>query len=177
MRTKYDVIFENLQEKVTNGELTMEDAMKVNDLAYKKYGDVVIEEEAKDPEDLLDDLEDLVKDGKVTLTDDDIKVIKEMIKRADDCDKKISVPTVKMLNFVEDEISGKSKVLESLNDGITIFQQMQHDCKVLETRKEILGPDIIPKHIGFLRKIAISISGFFKRWSVKIISSIVLIVG
>ena len=88
MRTKYDVIFENLQEKVTNGELTMEDAMKVNDLAYKKYGDVVIEEEAKDPEDLLDDLEDLVKDGKVTLTDDDIKVIKEMIKRADDCEKK-----------------------------------------------------------------------------------------
>ena len=84
MRTKYDVIFENLQEKVTNGELTMEDAMKVNDLAYKKYGDVVLEEEAKDPEDLLDDLEDLVKDGKVTLTDDDIKVIKEMIKRADD---------------------------------------------------------------------------------------------
>ena len=62
MRTKYDVIFENLQEKVTNGELTMEDAMKVNDLAYKKYGDVVIEEEAKDPEDLLDDLEDLLDD-------------------------------------------------------------------------------------------------------------------
>ena len=88
MRTKYDVIFENLQEKVTNGELTMEDAMKVNDLAYKKYADVVIEEGAKDPEDLLDELEDLVKDGKVTLTDDDIKVIKEMIKRADNGETK-----------------------------------------------------------------------------------------
>lgn len=88
MRTKYDVIFENLQEKVTNGELTMEDAMKVNDLAYKKYGDIVIEEGTKDPEDLLDELEDLVKDGKVTLTDDDIKVIKEIIKRADDGEKK-----------------------------------------------------------------------------------------
>lgn len=106
------------------------------------------------------------------------KIIDEYDKKLqDDCDKKISVPTTKMLNFVEDEISGKSKILESLNDGITIFQQMQHDCKVLETRKEILGPDVIPKHIGFLRKIAISISGFFKRWSVKIISSIVLIVG
>lgn len=84
MKTKYDVIFENLQEKVSKGELTLEDAMKVNDLAYQKYADVVIEEKANDPEELLDKLEDLVKDGKVTLTDDDIKAIKEMIKRADD---------------------------------------------------------------------------------------------
>lgn len=88
MRTKYDVIFENLQEKVSKGELTLEDAMKVNDLAYEKYSDVIIEEGSKDPEDLLDELEDLVKDGKVTLSDDDIKVIKEMIKRADDGEKK-----------------------------------------------------------------------------------------
>ncbi len=123
-----------------------------------------------------------MKYNRVSEIDSDIAEFNKIIdeydqKLQDDCDKKISISTIKMLNFVEDEISGKSKVLESLNDGITIFQQMQHDCKVLETRKDILGPDVIPKHIGFLRKIAISISGFFKRWSVKIISSIVLIVG
>ena len=37
--TKYDIIFESLQEKVNSGELTVEDAEILNDVAYEKYGD------------------------------------------------------------------------------------------------------------------------------------------
>ena len=37
--TKYDIIFESLQEKVNSGELTVEDAQVLNDVAYEKYGD------------------------------------------------------------------------------------------------------------------------------------------
>lgn len=94
-----------------------------------------------------------------------------------DCDKKVTVPIDKMIRFVEDEISGKSHVLTSLDDGITIFKHMRNDCELLETRKDILGPDIIPKHVGFIRRIANSICAFFKRWAVKIITTIVFIVG
>lgn len=35
--TKYDIIFEALQERVNSGELTLEDANIINDLAYEKY--------------------------------------------------------------------------------------------------------------------------------------------
>ncbi len=87
--TKYDVIHENLQEKINNGELTLEDAQKVDNLAYEKYSDVeFVEEKADDQADLVDELEDLVKDGKVTLTDDDVKYIKDIIARADTSDTK-----------------------------------------------------------------------------------------
>lgn len=91
--------------------------------------------------------------------------------------KTVVVPITKMINFVEDEVSGRSKVMDSLNDAITILQQMNKDCELLEKRKDILGPDIIPKHVGFLKRIATGICGFFKYWAVKIITTIVFIVG
>lgn len=37
--TKYDIIFESLQEKVNSGVLTLEDAEILNDVAYEKYSD------------------------------------------------------------------------------------------------------------------------------------------
>ena len=43
---KYDIIFESLQEKVLSGELTMEDAEILNDVAYEKYGQDETEYEA-----------------------------------------------------------------------------------------------------------------------------------
>ena len=114
--------------------------------------------------------------------DDDISSFNTIMERykkdLEDASKKmITVPLTKMLDFVEDEVSGRSKVMDTLNDAITILQQMDKDCELIEKRKDILGPDIIPKHVGFLRKIAYSISGFFKRWAVKIITTIVFIVG
>ena len=92
-------------------------------------------------------------------------------------EKMITVPISKMIDFVEDEINGRGRVMNTLNDAITLLEQMNKDCELIEKRTEILGPDIIPKHVGFLRKIAYSISGFFKRWAVKIITTIVFIIG
>lgn len=37
--TKYEIIFESLQEKVNTGELTLEDAEILNDVAYEKYAE------------------------------------------------------------------------------------------------------------------------------------------
>ena len=37
--TKYDIIFEELQYKVNSGELAVEDAQILNDLAYEKYSE------------------------------------------------------------------------------------------------------------------------------------------
>lgn len=35
--SKYDIIFEALQERVNSGELTIDEANKINDIAYEKY--------------------------------------------------------------------------------------------------------------------------------------------
>ena len=91
--------------------------------------------------------------------------------------KMITVPISKMLDFVEDEVNGRSRVMDTLNDAITLLEQMNKDCELIEKRTDILGPDVIPKHVGFLRQIAYSISGFFKRWAVKIITTVVFIIG
>lgn len=89
----------------------------------------------------------------------------------------IVVPIDKMINFVEDEISNRSKVMDSLNDCITLMEQMRDDVDLIETRYDILGVDIVPKHISFLKKIGTSISSFIKKWVVKFITKVVFIVG
>ena len=89
--------------------------------------------------------------------------------------KTVIVPITRMISFIESEISGQSKVLNSLNDAIALLQQMSKDCELIEKRRDILGPDILTKHVGFMRKIAYSITGFFRKWVVKFISTVVFI--
>lgn len=89
--------------------------------------------------------------------------------------KKKKVSTLKLITFVEDEISGRSKVIDSLNDSITIIDNMKREVNNLEARKAILGPDVIPKHIGLFRRISQKITSFFRNWAAKIISRIVFL--
>ena len=37
--TKYEIMYEALQDKVNSGELTVEDAKILNDIAYEKFGE------------------------------------------------------------------------------------------------------------------------------------------
>jgi translation initiation factor 2B subunit (eIF-2B alpha/beta/delta family) len=79
MINKYEAIHESLQEKVNTGELTLEDAEKVDTLAYEKYADVYLKE-AKDDVKLAKNLADAIDDGKVVLTDDNRKCIEDLLK-------------------------------------------------------------------------------------------------
>lgn len=92
-------------------------------------------------------------------------------------EKKIDVPIEKMITFIEDEISGKGKIITSLNDTVALLQQMQKDCDLLEKKKAIYGPDLIPRHVGVLRKVTVKTTKFIKKWSVKIISTAVVLVA
>ena len=89
--------------------------------------------------------------------------------------KTVVVPISRMINFIESEINGRSKVLNTLNEAIALLQQMSKDCELIEKRRDILGPDILTKHVGFIRRIAYNITGFFKKWVVKFISTVVFI--
>lgn len=89
--------------------------------------------------------------------------------------KKRKVPRKMMIEFIENEISGRSSILDCMSDAISAIEQMSSDVDSLEKRKDLLGPDVIPKHIGFLRKISMKISSMFRKWVSKIVSTIVFI--
>ena len=59
--TMYEKIFEKLQERINSGELTLEDANRLNDYAYNKY--VVEAEESSNDEELVNSLLQKVEDG------------------------------------------------------------------------------------------------------------------
>lgn len=90
MTSKYDVIVEALQEKIDRGEISLENAEKVNTLAFEKYCGSVVEESSDDNKDLelIDELRALIEEGKVKLSKDDVKCIKKLIKDADSDDDK-----------------------------------------------------------------------------------------
>lgn len=57
----YEKIFEKLQERVETGELTMEDAERLNERAYEKY--VIEKEEGSKDENLVNSLLEKVQNG------------------------------------------------------------------------------------------------------------------
>jgi DNA repair ATPase RecN len=89
--------------------------------------------------------------------------------------KKITVSIEKALDFVEDEIRGKSEILTSLNDSIHDFAEIEQIANELRTKMNVLGADVIPKHVGFIQKMVNAISGFLRKWTVKFIMGVVFI--
>lgn len=82
---KYNAIFESLQEKVNNEELTCEQAEELNVAAYNKY---VVESKKDDISDMLEELADAVEDGKVTIPKELVDQLKELLPTKEDEDSK-----------------------------------------------------------------------------------------
>lgn len=90
-------------------------------------------------------------------------------------EKKIVINSKAMLDFVDDELSGRGSVIKTLNNSITLLQQMEKECDRLILKADVMGSDIIQKRVGLLKRVGNSISAATKKWSVKIISSMVFI--
>lgn len=87
-------------------------------------------------------------------------------------DKKIRVNTLKALDFVENELKGKSEVLSTLNESMELFEQMYRQAKMLETKINILGQDIVPKHVNLLMQVANGISAFVRKHATRFIMGV-----
>lgn len=66
---------------------------------------------------------------------------------------KIEMPIDKVLEFCQDELYGKSRILKSINDTETKIYLMKVDAENLEKRKEIMGDQILVRRFGLLRGI------------------------
>ena len=79
--TKYDIIFDELQVKVESGELTLEDAQILNEMAFEKFGDDETEYE---------EVTEAYYDGHIKRNENDMNVIKKHFeKEIKDIDKEI----------------------------------------------------------------------------------------
>lgn len=121
-----------------------------------------------------------VKYTKTWQIEDDLDAFNKLIENCNKeleeiSDKKITVPTSKALAFVEDELRGKSEILSSLNDAIKDFAEIEQMAEELKTRMDILGAEVIPKHVGFIQRMVNTIGGFIRKWTVKFIMGIVFI--
>lgn len=110
----------------------------------------------------------------------DISLFNRTIDSYDDklekiADKKVKCSIDSLMKFYEDELTGRGHVFNSMNDAITLVNQIKVECVKVVAKKAIVGPDILPKHIGFIRKIILSITKFIKKWVTKIIVGSIVI--
>lgn len=119
-----------------------------------------------------------VKYTKTWQIEDDLKAFNELLDTCNNelekaSEKKVTISIMKALDFVEDEIRGKSEIFKSLNDSLRDFAEIQQNADQLKTKMDILGADVIPKHVGFIQKMINGICGFVRKWTVRIIMKIV----
>ena len=83
--------------------------------------------------------------------------------------KKVKYKVDKAIRFVEGEINGTSKVTMTLTEAMEEFNAMKLAAENLELRRNVLGKDIIPKHVGIIKRLANRISSFVRKHVVKFI--------
>ena len=93
------------------------------------------------------------------------------IKKIEDTSVTVKIDTA--IQWIEDEVSGKGTTIQSINDAIETIDYLHMECVNIAKRKDILGPSVIPKHIGFIRKIIMSINKAIHRLVGKFIGGVV----
>lgn len=89
--------------------------------------------------------------------------------------KKIKVRIDDMLKLVGNEIDGESDVIKTIINTEAEIKEMQTCAESLRLRRDILGEDIIPKHVGFLKRLINRMTSFVKRHVVKFITAVVFV--
>lgn len=105
-------------------------------------------------------------------------IIEEYSNIMDDAsEKKINVKISKALEFVEDELRGKGEVLSTLNDSMKLFQDMNREAQMLESKLNSLGSDVIPKQANLLIRISNAINAFVKKHVTRFVMGVTFLFG
>ena len=90
-------------------------------------------------------------------------------------EKTIIVPVDKVIRFYEDETTGNSDVIKTLQKNMDEFQKMESEAINLEKRADRYGPEILPKKINFIRKMVLSITNRINKAVIKFMTLLILI--
>ena len=112
----------------------------------------------------------------------DIEKFEELYEKYNDeaaylSEKQVKVSVDKMLKFIESETAGNSRVMATLNDARDLFREMGTNVEILIKQADILGPDVINKHVGCIRRMINKFIDFIKKWIVKFVVACCIIVG
>lgn len=113
--------------------------------------------------------------------DKQLEQIDSAVKYWDEKLKSVSEKTVvknidDMLRFIDKEISNRSEVMKTLNNAMTMLDELLAEIDYMEKKIEIYGSDVLcGKRVFFLKKIASNITSFIRRWIGKAIANVVFI--
>ena len=81
----------------------------------------------------------------------------------------INVSIDEYIKFLEREISGNSQVFSSLDLCERDIQLMQSEVLKLQTKRDMLGPEVLAKKINIMKRISLGIVQFIKDCLTKLI--------
>ena len=110
----------------------------------------------------LDDMDDELEEFDKKINEIDIEI--EKLQKT-----KIKVEITEYIHFIEREISGNSDVIKSLSLCERELQLMESETLKLRTQRDIMGPDILTKRIGIIKRISMGITQFIKNCFTKLI--------
>ena len=89
--------------------------------------------------------------------------------------KKVKVNIDDAINFLSKEIGQNSQVMKTIEDSEQKVKELEQAAMLLEEQRNILGSDIIPKHVSLIKRVTGSITSFIRRKVSKIIGVIVFL--
>ena len=92
-----------------------------------------------------------------------------------DKERKIKVRADDLIRFIEDELTGRSSVLSSLNTNMQIVNDMKINCENMMMKRDLLGPDVLTKKLTIVQKIVRSITKVFQKWAAKVITTFIIL--
>ena len=126
--TKYEIMYEELQDKVNSGELTVEDAEILNDMAYERYADDISEyTESGEEDEIISEAAEYVSEGimtveeaceyfEITEKEDEDKVLRSSLKKTQDKLKK-NIKEIKK-NIKDKEYDKAEKLADDVIDQL-----------------------------------------------------------
>lgn len=106
--------------------------------------------------------------------DNDVDTFTKMINSTIVAVEKLKNSTIKVsideyIKFLEREISGNSQVFSSLDLCERDIQLMQSEVLKLQTKRDMLGPEVLAKKINIMKRISLGIVQFIKDCLTKLI--------
>ncbi len=89
--------------------------------------------------------------------------------------KKIKINIDDAIEFLSREIGQNSQVMKTIEDSEQRVKELEQAALLLEEQRNILGSDIIPKHVSLIKRVTGSITSFIRRKVSKITGVIVFL--
>lgn len=89
--------------------------------------------------------------------------------------KKIKIDIDEMISFLKREIDGTSTIYKTIDECTTKLNDMKTNASNLLLKRNMVHSDVIPEHVGFIKKMSMNITSFIRKKISKFISFFVFI--